>query len=226
VLYPPSGIAGGDELDIAIDVTEGAHALLTTPGAGKWYRSGGAHAAQRLRIKVGAGGTAEWLPQETIVFDGAQAHIGNEVSLAADARYIGWEVLCLGRRASGETFDHGSLRLATRITRNGHPLWLEQGRIAGGGALLDSAVGLAGFSVCGTLLATGEIDPGLLAECRALSASEADAQQGISALPGLFVARYLGHSSEAACGWFADLWRHLRPALIGVPAQMPRIWST
>jgi len=87
-------------------------------------------------------------------------------------------------------------------------------------------VGLAGFSVCGTLLATGEIDPGLLAECRALSANEPGAQQGISALPGLFVARYLGHSSEAARHWFTALWQLLRPALLGVPAQTPRIWST
>lgn len=229
VLHPPSGIAGGDELDIAIDVSDGAHALLTTPGAGKWYRSAGAQASQQLKIKVGAGGTAEWLPQESIVFDGALAHIGAEIELAADARYIGWEVLCLGRRASGETFDRGSLRLSTRITRDGQPLWLEQGRIDGGGALLHSAVGLAGFSVCGTLIATGEVDAALLSECRAVTAAEPGAQQGISALPApssVLVARYLGHSSEAAREWFTSLWRLLRPALLGVPAQMPRIWST
>lgn len=229
VLHPPSGIAGGDELDIAIDVSAGAHALLTTPGAGKWYRSAGAHATQQLKLKVGAGGTAEWLPQETIIFDGALAHIGAAVELAADARYIGWEVLCLGRRAAGETFDRGSLRLATRITRDGRPLWLEQGRIAGGGALLDSPAGLAGFTVCGTLIATGDVDSALLAECRALPAAEAGSRHGISALPApssAFVARYLGHSSEAAREWFAGLWRLLRPALLGVPAQAPRIWST
>ena len=226
VLHPPSGIAGGDELDIAIDVSDGAHALLTTPGAGKWYRSAGALAKQNLKIKVGAGGTAEWLPQETIVFNGALAHIGTEVELTADARYIGWEVLCLGRRASGETFDHGKLHLGTRITRDGRPLWLEHGRIDGGSALLDSPVGMAGFSVCGTLLATGNISAALLAECRAVPATEPGAQQGITALSGLIVARYLGHSSEAAREWFINLWRQLRPILLGVPAQTPRIWST
>ncbi len=229
VLHPPSGIAGGDELDIAIDVADGAHALLTTPGAGKWYRSAGAHAAQRLQLKVGAGGTAEWLPQETIVFDGAQARIGSEVNLAADARYIGWEVLCLGRRASGESFDRGSLRLATRISRDGRPLWLEQGRIDGGSPLLTSAVGLAGFSVCGAMLATGTVDAALLAACRALSTPEVGAQAGITVMPApsaLFVARYLGHSSEAARHWFTALWQLLRPTLLGVPAQTPRIWNT
>ena len=225
VLHPPSGIVGGDQLDISIDVAGGAHTLLTTPGAGKWYRSAGAQAAQRLHVKVGAGATAEWLPQETIVFAGAQARIESQVDLAADARFLGWEILCLGRRASGETFSHGALRLANRITREGRPLWLERGRIDGGGPLLDSAVGLAGFSVCGTLLATGEVEPTLLADCRTVATEEAGAQLGITALPGLLVARYLGHSSEAARHWFVELWQRLRPALLGVPAQTPRIWN-
>jgi urease accessory protein len=226
VLHPPSGIVGGDELDIAIDVAAGAHALLTTPGAGKWYRSAGALATQRLQVKVGAGATAEWLPQETIVFAGAQARLESQVELAADARFLGWEVLCLGRRASGESFSHGALRLANRITREGRPLWLERGRIDGGGALLDSAVGLAGFPVCGTLLATGVVPPDLLAACRAAAATEAGAKFGITALPGLLVARYLGHSSEAARQWFFELWQRLRPALLGCEAQTPRIWNT
>jgi urease accessory protein len=226
VLHPPSGIAGGDELNIAIDVSDGAHALLTTPGAGKWYRSAGAQAAQRLQIKVGAGGAVEWLPQETIVFNGAQALIAAEVTLAVDARYIGWDVLCLGRRASGETFDRGTLRLANRITRDGRPLWIEEGLIDGGSPLLNSPLGLAGFSVCGTLLATGALPAELVAECRAIAASETAVSRGISALPGLFVARYLGHSSEAAREWFTRLWQLLRPALLGVPAHTPRIWNT
>jgi urease accessory protein len=229
VLHPPSGIVGGDQLDIAIDIGDGAHALLTTPGAGKWYRSAGAQARQELQITVGAGATAEWLPQENIVFAGARARIASQVELAADARFLGWEVLCLGRRASGEQFSQGELRLANSITRAGRPLWLERGRIDGGGALLDSPVGLAGFSVCGTLLATGDVEPSLLAECRRVAATEAGAQVGISTLPGpasLFVARYLGHSSEAARQWFVELWQQLRPVLLGVAAQTPRIWST
>ncbi|MBK7768663.1 MAG: urease accessory protein UreD [Sulfuritalea sp.] len=229
VLHPPSGIVGGDQLDIAIDVGDGARALLTTPGAGKWYRSAGALAAQRLHLRVGARGTAEWLPQETIVYSGAQANIASQVDLAADARFLGWEVLCLGRRACGEDFSRGALRLANRITREGRPLWLERGRIDGGSPLLDSPIGLAGFSVCGTLLATGDIDPSLLADCRGVAAAEAGARLGVTALPGpspIFVARYLGHSSEAARHWFVGLWQHLRPALLGIPARTPRIWNT
>ena len=227
VLHPPSGIAGGDELEIDVRGGEGAHALLTTPGAGKWYRSAGAWARQDLDLMVEAGGVLEWLPQETIVFDAARAAMSSRVELATDARFIGMEVLCLGRRASGEGFANGALYLATRVRRAGRPVWLERGRLEGGSGLLDSDAGLAGFSVSGTLLAVApHIEPGLLTACRAITAQESGARYGLTQLPDLLVARYLGHSSEAARHWFAALWQVLRPALIGRAAQTPRIWNT
>jgi len=79
VVHPPAGIAGGDELELNARSTEGAHALLTTPGAGKWYRSAGPWASQTLRFEVA--GALEWLPQESIVFDGALAQLETEVRL-------------------------------------------------------------------------------------------------------------------------------------------------
>ena len=227
VLHPPSGIVGGDELEIDVTVGPGAHALLTTPGAGKWYRSAGAWASQRLGFAVEAQGVLEWLPQETIVFDAARAAMRSTVDLADDARFIGMEVLCLGRRASGEKFTEGALRLDTRIRRAGRPVWLERGLLEGGSDLLDAAAGLAGFSVSGTFLAAASgVEPGLLAACRDIPIHETGARHGITALPEILVARYLGHSSEAARQWFVALWQVLRPALIGREAQLPRIWNT
>ena len=227
VLHPPSGIAGGDALNIAVKVDAGAHALLTTPGAGKWYRSAGPWATQRLDFAVGADATLEWLPQESIVFDAARADMQSRIELDAAARFIGMDILCLGRRASGEAFAQGALQLDTRVQRGGQPLWLERGQIEAGSDLLQSPAGLAGFSVSGTLLAAAPcIDPGLLAACRTVPLLESGAQCGITLLPDLLVARYLGHASEAARHWFFALWQLLRPALIGRNAQMPRIWNT
>jgi len=102
VVHPPAGIAGGDELEIGVRAAEGAHALLTTPGAGKWYRSGGAWARQRIEFDARDGACIEWLPQETIVYDGALAGIRTEVRLAGSARFIGWRspVLAAPVRAS------------------------------------------------------------------------------------------------------------------------------
>lgn len=227
VLHPPAGICGGDRLTIAVAVQDAGHALLTTPGAGKWYRSSGQQAGQALDFRVGPGATLEWLPQESIVFDGALGAMDSRISLEDGARFIGWEVLCLGRRASGERFERGELRLSTRIESAGAPIWAERGKIAGGSALQDAAIGLAGRTVSATLLAAGaEIAPALLAECRTVEATEAGALSGITALPQLLVARYLGDSSEAARAWLVALWRVLRPALTGREAQPPRIWNT
>lgn len=226
VLHPPAGIAGGDELEIGIAVGEGAQALLTTPGAGKWYRSGGRPARQDLRINVGPGGTAEWLPQETIVFDGTIATMRTEVELGAGARYLGWEVLCLGRSASGERFGRGSLKLATRVGREGRLLWVEQGALEGGSPWLDSPAGFSGCTVSATLLAAGTpADAALIAACREV-ATAAGARCGVTALPELVVARWLGDSAEAARDWLEGVWRHLRPAFVGREAQRPRIWNT
>lgn len=216
VVHPPAGIAGGDELQLSVRAAEGAHALLTTPGAGKWYRSAGAWAAQNLRFDVS--GALEWLPQETIVFDGATAQLETEVRLRAGARYLGWEILCLGRTGAGERFGKGELRLNSRLYRDDKLLWLERGRLAGGGALLDSPAGLQGMPVCATLVASGvRFDP---AACREIEGV------AVTQLPGVLVARYLGDSGEQAKRQFAKLWAVLRPALFGRDAQPLRIWST
>jgi urease accessory protein len=227
VLHPPAGIAGGDRLEFDFTLDTCAQALLTTPGAGKWYRSAGPLAEQIVAIEVGAGATAEWLPQESIVFAGAEARMRTAVDLAPGARYIGLETLCFGRRASGERFERGHLGLATDIRSEGRLLWRERGNIAGGSALLDSPIGLAGYSVCSTVLAAGiDLPAETLAACRTATADAPGAQAGVSAMPQLFVGRYLGHSAEAAREWFVTLWQHLRPIVIGREAAVPRIWNT
>src|SRR3970282_394977 len=142
VVHPPAGMAGGDELELRARSAVGAHALLTTPGAGKWYRSAGPWAAQRLRFDVA--GALEWLPQETIVFCGARAQLDTEVRLGADARYLGWEILCLGRTGSGEKFARGEMRLSTQLFRGDKLLWLPRGRIEGGGEGLRVVAGAGG----------------------------------------------------------------------------------
>jgi len=129
--------------------------------------------------------------------------------------------------AAGETFDRGELRLDTRIERDGGTVWLERGRLAGGDPLLDSPAGLAGFSVCATLLAAGApVGADLLAACRSVDSVDTGAKHGITIMDDRLVARYLGHSAEAARHWLTALWALLRPALLGRPAVPPRIWNT
>jgi urease accessory protein len=225
IVHPPGGIAGGDALTLEAAVGGGAHALLTTPGAAKWYRSAGPWARQRLAFEVAPGACLEWLPQESIVFDGARGALETEIRLAPDGRYIGWEINCLGRTGSGERFTRGECRLRTRLRIAGRTAWLEQGRIEAGGELMRAHAGLGEHSVSGTLIAAGApIDDATLNSCRALA--PAAGRGALTRLPALLIARYLGDSSEAARGYFTGLWRMLRVPMIGREAVEPRIWRT
>jgi urease accessory protein len=215
VVHPPGGIAGGDDLALQVTADKDAAALLTTPGAGKWYRSGGPWARQRLLFNVA--GALEWLPRETIVFDGALADLGCDVTLGSEARYIGWEVVCLGRTGSGERFSRGKIRIANNILKHGKLLWTERGEIEGGGILMRSPVGLAGRSVFGTFIAT-DVPAHLVKACKQIAAT--------TVLPGLLIARYLGDSTEDALNCFVAIWKLLRPSAMGRDAVLPRIWST
>jgi urease accessory protein len=222
VVHPPGGVAGGDQLSIGVQCGPGSHALLTTPGAAKWYRSSGAWARQHVRIDAGEGSAVEWLPQETIVFNGARVDMAHEVELAADASYIGSEILCFGRRAAGERFAAGALRQRTSIRRGGRLLWWEQGVLDGGGAGMDSVLGLAGGSVCATLVGVGRPAPAsLLAALRA-----SDAALAVTQMKSVFVARYLGDDSEAARESMTRVWQALRAHLLGRAGVNPRIWAT
>ena len=227
VLHPPAGIVGGDQLALDLQLEPGAQACITTPGAAKWYRSTGAPARQRIGIALGGHCVLEWLPQETLIFNGAVAHLRTHVALEETDRYFGWEVLCLGRRASGESFVQGVLDMETRISAQGRPLWLEKGRLAGADPLLAAPAGLAGRPVCATLLMAGVApQAALLDACRAVPLPESSALAGLSWMPQLLVGRYLGHSAEAARAWLFAVWQQLRPHLAGREAQAPRIWKT
>jgi urease accessory protein len=225
IVHPPGGIAGGDSLELHVHLSPRSAALITTPGAGKWYGSTGDAASQSLAFDVGAGAMLEWLPQETIIFDRARADMSTRVVLHEGAVYVGWEILCLGRTAAGERFNAGAVRVNVEVFHGDARLWTERARFAGGDPLLESPAGLAGNTVSATLLVAGQDIPAdLLAACRAIPAGE-QATGGMTRLPRIAVARYLGHSGEDARSYFTKLWAVLRPVLKGRDAVLPRIWA-
>jgi urease accessory protein len=226
ILHPPGGIVGNDTLDIGIKLQAGSHTLITMPGAAKWYRSTGAAATQRLTLSVNAGAVLEWLPQETIVFNGAIAKLHVALDLAEGGNYLGWDIMCLGRTAAGERFDSGTMQQTTDISIAGELAWSERCRLGGGSPMLESPATLAGAPICGIMIAAGKNIPAeLLARCRAVTVGT-PARSGISVMPKILVARYVGPSCEQASSYFIKLWRELRPFIAGRDAVLPRIWST
>jgi urease accessory protein len=226
VLHPPGGIAAGDNLRVQAELGGGARALLTTPGATKWYRSDALRARQQLHFSLDDDAVLEWLPRENILFDGSNISMTLDVALTASSKYFGWEVLGFGRRASGECWRRGSLDMHTRIRRADRVLWSEHANIDAGSGFAKSAAGLSGFSVCGTFVVAGyDVDGALLAACRRVRPAIAAARSGITRVPGVLIARYLGDSTEEAFSWFTHLWIVLRPALSEKVACAPRVWA-
>ncbi|NMM38663.1 MAG: urease accessory protein UreD [Glaciimonas sp.] len=229
VVHPPGGVVGGDALTLVAKAGDAAHAFLTTPGAAKWYKANGRISRQDISLELGACAKLEWLPQETIFFDAAQVALTQSISLADDARYIGCEILCFGRTASGESFNSGTVTQRTSIRRDGHLIWWEQGALSGGSASMFSPLGLSGKTVCATMIAVGKSLPvsllnAIRQEVAAISGNP-DAF-GISQSKAVLVARYLGNSSEIARRVMLCVWQHLRPELMACAAVVPRIWNT
>jgi urease accessory protein len=110
VVHPPGGVVGGDVLDIELDLAAGAHALLTTPGATRFYRSNGARAAQHVHARVADGARLEWLPLETLVHSGAFADNRLRFELAPGAEMFGWDCVALGLPAADAPFVVGDYR--------------------------------------------------------------------------------------------------------------------
>jgi len=233
VVHPPGGVVSGDELHICVSVGAKANALITTPGAAKWYKANananGYPSLQSVNLKVGAGASLEWLPQETIFFNRAQVRLEQTIELAPDAAYLGCEILCFGRTASGESFDAGCITQSTAIRRDGKLIWFEQGSLTGHAASTNSVLMLSGATVCATLLASGRALPAATIEAIRgicdLTAGEGG-QLGVTQMKQMLVVRYLGHSSEAARQVMLAAWQKIRPHLLQREAIVPRIWNT
>ena len=216
-------MAGGDQLNINVAVRKDASALITTPGATKFYRSIGPMAAQRQSLEV-TGGSLEWLPQENILFPGAEAELSTIVHLDRNAVFIGWEINCLGRPVIDEQFDYGSASFSFSLIREQLPV-LHERTVVDGIAGLNGPACLRGRPVVGSLYATTS-DAGLLDTIRKTISGDHQHELGITLVDGLLVARYLGDSVASARYLFTEIWKMLRPALLQRPPCTPRIWNT
>lgn len=225
ILHPPGGVVGGDTLTLNLEVNKMAHALLTTPGATKFYRSTGATAKQSQSLLV-KGGTLEWFPQDNIVFSGAVMETSTEIALTDRAQFIGWEVLCLGLPTQNKTFQSGRVSSRLSLLHDGKPLFLDRLHIT---AAHDSysASGMREYPVTGTFIATNfsrDMLADLRQECE-LDVIE-DALVGATTVNEVLVVRYLGTSTFGAREVFTKVWQWLRPLMIQKKAVAPRIWLT
>lgn len=229
IIHPPGGVVGGDQLEILAQIGASANAQITTPGATKWYKANGHTSQQKIRLNINKDGSLEWVPQETIFYNHANVEIDHQVTLEEDAIYVGCEILCFGRTASGETFNSGQIKQRTSIRRNDKLIWLEQIRLLGESSAMSGSLALSGKTVCASLILTGKVIPQPLID---LAREEAEkitkgvGQVGISQLKSIVVARYLGDSSEVARHVMLCIWGLFRPEILGRAGMVPRMWNT
>ncbi len=222
LLHPPGGVVGGDDLALHLTVGPTAHALLTTPGATKFYRSAGPLAQQQQWLHVAENGILEWLPQENIFFSGTHARLVTRFALASHARVLGWEVHALGRPANQEPLLEGSVDLLLDLQQQGRPLLQDRLRIYQGQGLTGSS-GLRGWPVTGTAFAI-PAGPEELAAVRQLTLN-AEGQWGATLLDDLLVVRCLTSFTEPLRQLFTTVWSLLRPRILQRPACLPGIWK-
>ena len=247
LLHPPGGIADGDRLSIEVALEPGAAALLTTPGASKWYRCDRGAATQQVHLRVADEATLEWLPQEAILFRGADAIQSLTIELAPRAATIGWDIVQLGRIAAGERWDLGRLRQRLDLRRDGTLVWREAADLGADSPLLEAACGFAGRRVFGTLWATSPAlaaqadvaldavraalapmlsTPGLHSLPESEQASCCAAATWLAAPVELLLVRALCNDAESVRTALQAAWHALRPLALGRAPRLPRIWAT
>jgi len=223
ILHPPGGIAGGDELAIKLSVARHAHAIITTPGATKWYGSHGPVAIQRVHMNIR--GDLEWLPQEGIVFDRALAASLISMSVAPSARMLGWDGLVMGRGASGERFVQGHFAQSIRLRLDGLLEWEERLNLDGEDRALASPLGLNCQSTTSSIWAVLRDDDYWTEEDQSNTRRACPDIAWSILSPRLLVGRLLSDSWTSRQSRI-NAWRTLRPRVLAKPAVPLRIWAT
>ena len=226
ILHTAGGVVGGDRLSLNFHLEPEAQALITTAAAGKVYRSNGLQASQSIQMQVDADACLEWLPQETIVFNGAVYRQNLRVELAQGASWLGWEITRFGRTARGERFLQGNWKSHTEVWQQGHPLWIDRQWLPGGEEIINSPHGLAGQPLVGSLSWVGQaVSPELVQKARSLWAGvDRQGEAGVTRLTTGLLCRYRGSSTSEVRNWFTDVWQLLRLSFLGRPGCPPRVW--
>ena len=230
LVHPPGGLVGGDTLDISVHAHSGSHALITTPGASRFYRSDGQTALQQTHLRLESGARLEWLPLEAICYSACLAENRLTMDLAPGAELIGWDVTALGLPNANMPFVAGHLRQHIEVPG----VWLEHGTLAARDTrLLDGPVGLAGqrciaslYFVSGTALGRERRQAALDSARTVIGQHPLASTTGTtSPHPRVIVVRILAPVVEPAMDLLRALRNTWRQLLWDKTPSSPRIWS-
>ena len=244
LLHPPAGIVSGDELNIEICIQDSAHALITTPGANRFYRArtnlaiGDSKQTQISNINVLGKGICENFPLETIVYEGADAINQLDLKLSSQAHYIGWDISCLGLPAAGQPFKKGRFTQLNRVFIDGKLNFHDRINLTPNNNVCAHVAGLNNHSVFATMLAhapkvrinvneKSQLVDRLREQIAHTDGIDEPSQKvSVTYIRDLLVVRYLGDHAEECKAIFTSIWKTIRPIYIQKEANVPRIWLT
>ncbi|HZC35083.1 MAG TPA: urease accessory protein UreD [Chthoniobacterales bacterium] len=229
IIHPPGGMAEGDSLEIHVVQEAGAKTVLCNPAASKWYKSCDRFARQNVTIQLGPGAQLDWLPQENIIFNSARVDMSFRLELADGASAAGWEMVVLGRRAMGETWDSGEFRCANQLRDlDGELLWAEKTNFTASSGIRFARQGLASFPIFGTFWAVGSKCTSQVVEDLASRLPFTDTlRAGVTCLPRrVIILRALAQKIEPLRDLMIECWSALRPVVHGRSANRLRLWAT
>jgi len=246
LLHPPGGLVSGDTLSLDITLEEGAHSVITTPGAGRMYKARDESPVQKQKnhLQVKDHAILEWFPMEAIVYNGAAAELETTIELGDGSQCMAWEITCFGLSASDEPFEKGYFNQRYRIEQNGLPLFIDNlyyqktNGEANNSVLFGAKAGMqsqpvSGFFIAGPFSQNEQEKDILVEQSRTLidgmdsiESNALNTQLSVTWVNDFCVVRYLGKSAYTCRQSFALLWEQLRPELISREACKPRIWAT
>jgi len=221
------GLVGGDCLDVSVLAHSGSSAIVTAQAAEKVYRSAGEDCRILVRLTIEDGGWLEWLPQETILFDGARLWRITELDTSAGGRAMAGEILVFGRTASGETITRGLVRDAWTVRRAGRLVWADAMHMQGDVANpLASPACLNGAVATATTVYAGADAEANLKTARTLLSDHTNGETlaGATVVGGLLIIRWLGYDSLALRSAYGAFWVALRRHVRGGDEALPRVW--
>jgi urease accessory protein len=217
------GLVGGDRLRIDVEVGAAGVAQVATQAAEKVYRSAGPDTRIEMRFAAGEGALLEYLPHETILFDGARLRRHARVELSQRARFLGGEILVFGRAARGERLTSGLVHDAWEVAAGGVPIWADTFHLEGDlPRIWADPAALDGAEAVATLFLAGPGAAALLPNLRAHLAAGA-MRAGATIVNGVLLARFLGPAGAVRRGW-AEAASLLRAEAAGSPRNLPRLW--
>ncbi|OCQ94420.1 urease accessory protein ureD [Nostoc sp. MBR 210] len=237
ILHTAGGVVGGDRLSSHFHLKPNTQALITTAAASKIYRSNGLQARQTIDIQIDPGACLELLPQETILFNGADYRQDLRVELAPGGSFLGWEITRFGRSARGEKFLQGKWRSHSEIWQQGVPLWIDRQLLPGNPEIFHSPSGLFGQPIVGSLIWLGHpVSTEIVETARSLftphsllptpySPLPTQHLVGVTQLEHGLLCRYRGASTSEVRNWFTAVWQILRTSFLSRSICIPRVWQ-